>query len=353
MIKLSRALLVPALFFIGSLTTSSCKSSKEDATVKKNTTTRTLRLEGFLVQAEAFQKDFNASGTLRPNEEISIMPEVAGRITAINFKEGGFVKKGQTLLEINNADILAQIRKLKAQRALQLKMQERQEELLAIGGISRQDYETTQTQIASIDADIAFQEAQLRKTRIIAPFDGRIGLRQVSLGAVVSANTVVATLQQVHPLKMDFSIPDQYRDAVAPGKTVFFKIQGIQESLSGKIAAVDPAADVNTRSITVRAVVPNPGNNLVAGAFAHVHVPFESSNDALLIPSQAIIPTTREKQVVVVRGGKAQMVTVELGTRTEDRVQVLSGIVAGDTVITTGLMQVKPGMDVTITKLNS
>lgn len=312
-----------------------------------------LRAEGFLVQPQVFQNDYSASGTLRPNEEVEIHPEITGRITKINFQEGANVTQGQTLVELYNADILAQIQKLKAQRSLQQKLLERQEELVRIGGISRQDYETTLTQIASINADIDFQEAQARRTRIVAPFSGKIGLRQVSVGAVVSPTTVVATLQQVNPLKMDFTVPDHYRDALTTGKTVFFKVNGMDEPQTGKIAAIEPGADVNTRSIRVRAIVPNPGNKLTAGSFAHVQLPYQSSNDALLVPSQAVIPTTRDKKIAVVRKGKAELVTVELGTRTEDKVQVVAGLAAGDTVITTGIMQVKPGMDVTITKLNS
>jgi membrane fusion protein (multidrug efflux system) len=331
----------------------SCKSSKKDVTTTSRKQTKNLQAEGYLVKAESYQKDFSASGTLRPNEEINILPEVSGRITAISFNEGSYVRRGQTLVQINDADIRAQIQKLRAQRSLQQKMLDRQEELLRIGGISRQEYETTQTQIASINADIAFQEAALRKTRIVAPFDGRIGLRQVSVGAIVSPSTVVASLQQVHQLKIDFSVPDQYRDALTPGKTVFFKIDGGSVSLTGKISAIEPGADVNTRSIRVRATVANPGGRLSPGSFAHVTIPFESSISSILIPSQAVIPTSREKQVAIMRKGKADLVTVELGARTEDKTEILSGLVPGDTVITTGLMQVKPGMDVKILKLKS
>jgi membrane fusion protein (multidrug efflux system) len=331
----------------------SCKNSKEDATVKTRGMSKGLRAEGYVVKAESFQKDFSASGTLRPNEEVEIHPEVSGRITAISFTEGSNVRKGQTLVQINDADIRAQIQKLRAQRALQQKMLDRQEELLRIGGISRQEYETTQTQIASINADIAFQEAALRKTRIVTPFDGRIGLRQVSVGAIVSPTTVVASLQQVHQLKMDFSIPDQFRDALTVGKQVFFTIDGSSEPLTGKISAIEPGASVNTRAINVRATVANPGGKLSPGSFAHVQIPFESNNTAILIPSQAVIPTSRNKQVAIVRNGKADLVAVELGTRTESMTEILGGLVVGDTVITTGLMQVKPGMDVKILKVKS
>jgi membrane fusion protein (multidrug efflux system) len=225
--------------------------------------------------------------------------------------------------------------------------------LLDIGGISQQDYEATQTQIKSIDADIAYSEAQLTTTRIVAPFDGTIGLRNISVGAVVSPATLIATLQQTHQLKMDFSVPDKYRNMLRPGKEVFFSVNNVQENLSGKISAVDPGADVTTRTVRVRAVVPNVGNKLVPGAFAQVVIPFESDYSAILVPSNAIIPTTKDKKIAVVNNGKAELLTVELGTRTSDKVEVIKGLKAGDTIIVTGIMQVKPGMEVKITKLKS
>ncbi|HRO42800.1 MAG TPA: efflux RND transporter periplasmic adaptor subunit [Flavipsychrobacter sp.] len=348
----NRNIFFSAFVSLSSLLIISSCGNKEDAS-KANSKPRGLRAEGYVVQPQSFQNDISASGTLRPNEEVEILPEVAGRITSILFKEGALVKKGQTLVQLNDADIRAQIQKLRAQKSLQQNLLERQEELVRIGGISRQEYETTQTQIASINADISFQEAQLRKLKIVAPFDGRVGIRGVSVGAIVSPTTVVATLQQLHPLKMDFTIPDQYKKAVSAGKNIFFTLDGSSEPLSGKISAVEPGANINTRSVTVRAIVPNPNGKLTAGSFAHVQIPNESDNNAILIPSQAIIPTSREKKVAVVREGKAVFVVVELSVRTEDKVQVTSGLVPGDTVIITGIMQVKPGMDVTITKLGS
>jgi len=340
------------LSFVLLISFTNCKNSKENATAKSVGGPKGLNAEGYIVQPEVFQNDISASGTLRPNEEVEIHPEVSGRITSISFHEGSYVRKGQTLVQLYDADILAQIQKLRAQRALQQKLLQRQEELVNIGGISKQDYETTQTQIASIDADIAFQQASLRKAKIVAPFDGKVGLRDVSVGAIVSPATVVATLQQLHPLKMDFTVPDQYKNNISVGKTVFFSVDGLPDSKkSGKIAAIDPGADVNTRSIRVRATVPNPNNELTAGGFAHVTIPLESNNDALLVPAQAVIPTTRDKKVAVVRNGKALLVQVELGARTDEKVEVTSGLVPGDTVIITGMMQVKPGMDVKITKV--
>jgi membrane fusion protein (multidrug efflux system) len=335
------------------LAATGCKNDKKDAADKKGASPKSLTAEGFLVSSQPFSNEYIASGSLKANEEVEIHPEVSGRITGIFFKEGAHVSKGQRLLQLYDADIRAQLQKSRAQRALQVKIQQRQEELLRVGGISKQDYETTTTQIQSIDADIAYADAQLRKLTILAPFEGTIGIRDISMGAIVSPSSVVATLQQTHPLKMDFSVPDQYKDAVHNGKQVFFSVSGTLDTLTGTISAVDPAASASTRTIRVRAIVPNPAGKLLPGSFAHVMVPFDVSNTAILVPSQALIPTTRDKQVAIVKDGKADLVTVITGARTNDKVQILQGLKAGDTIITTGIMQVKQGMPVKIGKLNS
>jgi len=340
------------LFSIITLIATGCKNDKKDD-AKKNQGPKTLNAEGYVVSPQQFRDEYIASGSLLANEEVEIHPEVAGRITGIFFKEGAHVNKGQKLLQLYDADIRAQLQKSKAQRALQVKIQQRQEELVRIGGISKQDYETTVTQIQSIDADIAYADAQLRKLVILAPFDGKIGIRDISMGAIVSPSTIVASLQQTHPLKMDFNIPDQYKDAVFNGKDVMFSVSGSLDTLKGTIAAIDPAASATTRTIRVRAIVPNSAGKLLPGSFAHVMIPFDVSNNAILIPSQSLIPTTRDKKVAVVKNGKADLITVITGARTNDKVQILQGLQAGDTIITTGIMQVKQDMSVKVNKVNS
>jgi membrane fusion protein (multidrug efflux system) len=332
------------------LLTSACKSEKNEQGKGKGRM-NSVRGEGYVLQPQIFHQTYTASGSLLPNEEVEIHPEITGRVTNIHFTEGSKVRKGQTLITLFDADILAAIQKLKKQKALQEKLLERQQALLKIGGISQQDFETTQTNIATIDADIAVQEAELRRTKIIAPFDGVIGIRNISVGAIVSPTTTIALLQQIDPLKMDFTLPEQYRKYIAAGKEISFKVKGILNEKTGTIKTIDAAANAATRTIRIRAIVPNNNSELLAGSFAEVKVPFESSNDALLIPTQAVIPTTRDKKVAVVNNGKAALVTVKLGVRTEDKVEVLEGLKSGDTILTTGLMQVKPGMDITITKI--
>lgn len=327
-----------------------CEGEKAD-TAKGRGKPRGLSANGFVVTQGSFSDIYVASGSLLPNEEVNIMPEIQGRVTGIYFKEGSSVSKDQLLVQLYDEEIKAQLDKLKAQRKLQVKNQERQQALVNIGGISQQEFETTQTQIQSIDADIAYAEAQLRATKILAPFSGTIGIRNISLGAVVNTNTVITSLQQTNPLKIDFEIPDQYRSAVDAGKQVLFSVNGIRDTLSGKIIAANPGADAVTRTIKVRAIIPNANSRLIAGAFARIIVPLESDTNAILIPSRSVIPTTKDKLVAVVRNGKADMTKVILGARTNNKVEILNGLIPGDTILTTGLMQVKQDMPVTINTL--
>lgn len=329
-----------------------CSSSESNAP-KGGGRPSGLSAEGFVVKEQPFSSTYEASGSLLPNEEVEIHPEISGRVTGIHFREGSNVSSGQLLVQLYDEEIKAQLKKLKAQRELQSKTIERQKALLEIGGISKQEFETTETQGHSLDADIAYAEAQLRATKILAPFSGTIGIRNISVGAVVSPQTVIASLQQTHQLKIDFTIPDRYRSAISAGKEVMFSVTGMTDTLAGKILAIDPGADPVTRTIKVRATVSNNNRKLVAGSFAHVIVPIETENNAILVPSQSVIPTTKDKLVAVVRNGKADLVKVILGTRTSDKVEVLNGLQHGDTILTTGIMQVKQGMDVKVTGIKS
>jgi membrane fusion protein (multidrug efflux system) len=348
-LKLSFLLSVSATIIL----LSSCKRKNNDAAQAPNAAGKPkgVMAEAYLVKPVAYAPTYTASGQLLANESIDIHPEVSGRVTGIYFREGSFVRKGQLLIQLFDADVRALIRKLEAQRTLQLATQKRSAELVRIGGISRQDYETAQTNVKSIEADIAANQASLQRLHIVAPFDGTVGIRNVSPGAVVTPATIVASLQQTHPLKMDFSVPDQYKNHLRPGQDVRFYVDGIADTMSGKIAAVDPAADAATHTIRTRAIVPNPNGKLIPGAFAHVIIPF-GQGESILIPSQAIIPTTRDKKVALLRGGKALLQTVQIGDRTQDQVQILQGLQVGDTILTTALMQVKPGMEVKVRKIN-
>jgi len=303
-----------------------------------------IMADAFVVNPVSLKNDINATGTLLSNEAVQLQPQTSGRITQLLFKEGSYVHKGDLLVTLYDEDLQAQLKKAMIQQSLADTTLARQKQLLTINGISRQEVDNTRNQVASYEADIAYYKAQINEMRILAPFSGRIGLRQVSEGAIVTPTTVITTLYQDDPLKLEFSIPEKYRNQIRVGNQVSFTVSESPDvSFQGKIYAVNPGIDPQTRTVTLRAWVPNKGGRLSPGAFADVHIELHEIPDALMIPTQALIPTTQDAEVAVYRDGKAHFVTVKTGIRTADKVQITSGLQPGDTVLTTGLMQATSG----------
>lgn len=331
---------------IAALAYNKVKKDQKQAAERKSMTkgSKGLLVDAYVVRPVPLQNNLEVTGTLLSNESIVIQPETTGRITQINFKEGSYVKKGDLLVELFDGDLKAQLEKSKIQQQLADTTLKRQKQLLAINGISEQNVDNTQNQVASAQADINYYKAEISKTDIRAPFDGTVGLRQVSVGAIVTPSTVITNLYQNNPLKLQFSVPEKYRDRISLGDKVSFSVSEMHDrSFSGEIYAIDPGVDPVTRTVTMRALVGNNKNILAPGGFAVVHIDLHHIPDALMIPSQALIPTTQDAQVIVSRNGKAAFVTVQTGERTADQVQIISGLNAGDTVLTTGIMQAMPG----------
>lgn len=305
---------------------------------------RTILADAYVVKPVTLDESIEASGTLQSNEEVELKPEITGRITNIYFKEGVNVAKGTLLIKLYDGDIRAQIQKLELQRQLAKTTLERQENLLKINGISQQDVDVTANQVSAYGADIEYNKAQLQKTEIRAPFSGTLGLRYVSEGAIVGPSTIMTTLQQLDPLKIDFSVPEKYRNSIKKNDVVTFTVTGDADKYTGSIYAIDPKIDLATRSLRIRALVPNSKGRLFPGSFAKTTLSLKDNPNAIMIPSQAVIPGTRDKKVIVADSGRAKFVVVETGIRSESNVQITSGLQQGDTVITTGILQLKPGM---------
>jgi membrane fusion protein (multidrug efflux system) len=310
-----------------------------------------ISLQGFVAKSKDLSNNVVASGTLMPAEQVEIHPEVAGRIISLNINEGKAVAAGTLLVKLYDADLQAQLRKLLVQKENQEKIVERSKKLLSADNISQQDYDLTTTQLNSILSDIDLVKAQIEKTQVRAPFSGIIGLRNVSLGAYVTPTTMIAKLQQVNPLKIDFFIPEKYSSTVSEGENVSFSVDGFPNDFTGKIYAIEPDIDQATRSLKIRALVNNPSAKLHPGAFAKVNLDIENIT-AVIIPTQAIIPQTRGKKVVISKNGKAVFQDVVTGLRDENNIQVTSGLAAGDTVVTTGLLFVKPDQNLKFTKVD-
>ena len=308
-------------------------------------------VEGFVVKPSVLIQTIAISGTLKPFEETVLMPEVAGRVVTINLQEGKFVKQGALLVKLFDGDLQASLKKSIAQLEIAEQTEKRQAELLKVSGISQSDYDQAVLQIHSINADIEILKAQLRKTEVLAPFDGVIGLRTISIGAEVTPGMALATIRAVQQLKLDFSVPEKYSGSVKSGMKVKFSVQGDDAMHDATVMATEEGIDVATRNLKARAVVKNKDAELKPGAFANVELELGENKNALMVPTQAVIPQERTKQLIVAKNGKAKFVTVTTGVRQASTVEVLDGIAPGDTVVTTGLLFLKPGADLKFSKL--
>lgn len=301
-----------------------------------------IKVSGYIVKNTSLANKIRVVGTILANEEIQLKSEVAGRIVKLNFVEGATVAKGQLLLKINDADLQAQLKKAKSQNKLAQDNEKRLKSLLEKEGISQADYEIAINQLNISSADIEALTAQIEKTEIRAPFTGTIGLRQISEGAYITPQSNIATLQDVNQVKIEFSVPERYTNQIKVGSDISFSVENNAEKFVARIYAIEPKIDLNTRNLTVRALSANVGKLLYAGGFAEIELSLSQNAQALLIPSESIIPQIKGKAVFLIKNGKAVLQPIKTGTRLDKDVQVLEGIQLGDTIATSGMLQLRP-----------
>jgi membrane fusion protein (multidrug efflux system) len=288
----------------------------------------------------------SSTGTLLAAESVELQAEVTGKITSIAFSEGARVRKGELLVKLNDADLQARRLATSHELALAERREQRIAELLDNGFVVPDDHDEALNAVQVRRAEIAVTDAQIAKTEIRAPFDGVAGLRYVSEGALVGATTRIATLQRVDVLKMDFAIPEKYADRVRLGSAIEFAVAGRTQRFAGEVYAYDPQIDEETRTLLIRALCPNPGGVLLPGAFANVELTLRVTEDALMVPAEALVPDFEKAYVFVVTDGKAERRHVATGMRTDTHVQVLSGLTPGEVIVTSGLLQLRPGAEV-------
>ena len=311
-----------------------------------------VRAQAITITTTTLFDNIEIPGTIVASESTELHPEVAGLITGIYFKDGAYTSKGATLFKLNDADLQAQLRKLQVQQSINRQNENRSSELLKIGGISRQDYDAAQLQVNSTSADIAIIQTQIAKTVIRAPFSGKLGFRIVSVGAYVSPATIMTTLSQTSNLKIEFTVPEKYIPQIKNGQFINFTVEGSGKKYAGRIIATESAIAQNTRSLQVRAIVQGDNGGLVPGGFAKITLDFAPDPTAIMLPTQAIIPQARGKKVYVYSGGVAKFVEVETGLRDSATVQITKGLKVGDTVLTTGLLSLRPDSKVVLASLN-
>jgi len=305
-----------------------------------------LKVATFVVTPTQYSETIASTGTLRADEGVELQAETNGKVVSINFVEGTAVKKGTLLVKLNDSDLRANVDRYNYSKQLAVLRERRYAKLLAQKVVTQDEYDTALTDVNVQTANIDLYKAQIEKTEIRAPFDGVVGLRYVSTGAYVNATTKIATLQRVDKLKIDFSIPEKYSGRIDVGADITFSIAGGLKKYTGKIFAIDPRIDSGTRTLLLRAVCPNNDGTLLPGAFANVTVQLEKINDALLVPAEAVVPGLEEKNVFVIKDGKAERRPVETGSRTATEVHILTGLKPGDVLITSGLQQMRAGQAV-------
>lgn len=303
------------------------------------------KVKFYIADKQTTQNEIFATGTVIANEDVELRFETSGRLKNLYIREGAAVKAGQLIAKLNDADILAKIKKAKLEQDLANQIEIRQKKLLDINAISKEEYEIALNKVNTLGADIEGLNVALAQTEVRAPFSGRIGLKNISIGAYVTPSTIVARLIQSNPAKLDFSIPEKYSSKLKEGASIAFTTEENRDVKNAKIIAIEPLVDEQLRTIKVRAQTSNNDNKLMPGSFVKITANLGSSKN-IMVPSDAVIPFLGGKKIFIIKGGKAEEVTIVTGLRTESQVEVLEGLAVGDSVIVSGIMSLKKGQSV-------
>lgn len=318
------------------------ENKSQDADAKgKGGKGQSMNVNGILVQPQTFDNNLSLSGSIEANEQVEIRSEVSGIVESINFNEGSTVSKGQLLFKVNDIELRAQLGQAKTREGLAAENERRANLLLKKEAISQEEYDISRADYKSAQAQSQLINAQISKTSVRAPFSGKIGLRSISAGTFITPDILVARLVNIGKLKITFSIPEKYATQVRMNSNLSFKVAGSDVRYVAKVYAIEPEVQVATRTLQVRALADNKDGKLLPGTFADVELPLDIIKDAIVVPTEAIVPVQNGKKVFISQNGKAKEVMVETATRTDASILVLSGLKAGDTLLTSGVMILK------------
>jgi membrane fusion protein, multidrug efflux system len=321
---------------------SSCSAGNDKGDTNANI--KPLKVEGYKVVEEPFSNEVTTTANLMASEQVEIKAPIAGQVLAIYFKEGSSVREGQAIVRLDDRSWKAALIGIKAQLANAQKDYLRKKELLSIDGISQEEVDKVFTNVESLKSEMNQLEVNIGLANVTAPFSGKLGMRDFSIGAFLNQGDAITTLAATNELKVDFSLAQNLETSIKVGDMVQIKVGN--DTLKAKVYAISPTINTNTRTLNVRAMLSQPSKNkILPGTYAQVIISSQKLSNALLVPTQSIVPSISEQTLYVSQNGKAKRITVTLGNRTADKVHVISGINEGDTVLTTGLLQMKDGMD--------
>jgi membrane fusion protein (multidrug efflux system) len=287
------------------------------------------------------------NGSIVASEFAELRPEVSGLLTFLSVPEGSLVQKGTVVARVNSADLEAQLSKLKVQLELAETTEKRLKQLFDINGVNQADYDIAINTVNGLKADIQYTQTLIDKTVVRAPFTGNIGLRRVSAGSYVTPSQVIATIQQLSQLRIDFTVPESFQNYVPKGSSVQVVLDPNSEvRQTARIIASEPQVNQSTRNLTVRALL--SGGTATPGSFVKVYLNEGAEKSSILIPANCIIPEAKSKKVVLVRNGKAAFVNVETGSRQEEYIEVTKGLSVGDSVVVSGVLFARPDAPVNV-----
>lgn len=341
-----RKLLFTGLLFAGMLAVAGCgdDSAAEGAAAAGGPPGgMQVPVEAVTVEPQPLAGGLQTVGSLRADESVVVRPEIGGLISRIHFEEGGRVSAGQPLFSLDASLAQASLNEAEANLDNSRRANARAAELAESQLIARSDYDQTRANFAVDQARVASARTSVSKMTLRAPFSGRIGLREVSVGDFVSIGQDLVTLVRMDPIEIDFSLPEGALPQISEGQKVSVTVDAFPgETFGGTVVAIAPVIDANSRSVQLRAQIPNPDFRLRPGQFARLTLDTRDGDEALLIPEQALLQEGETRFVYTVVDGKAHKAEITTGRRVPGKVQVIEGLRAGDVVITAG--QGKPMM---------
>lgn len=339
------------LIDFGSEDTASDKAEASAPASTPSAAPQAIPVRGMILRSGPLKDLITVNGATAPDEEVAVSSEVSGKIVRISFQEGTYVKKGQELVHLDNETLQAERKRLVVDKELAEKIAVRLRGLYEKEGVSLQEVEVAEAEVKKIEADIALLDARLEKTIIRAPFAGLLGLRQVSEGSYLSPGDPIVSLVKINPIRIEFAVPEKFGQTVKKGSSVDFTIDGVEGTRQAIVKARASSIDTETRTLQVLATASNAKGTILPGAFASVQLNLQQFESALLVPTESVIPELGGKKVFLYKSGVVESRPVATGIRQEAMIQITDGLMDGDTVITTGVLQIRPGAAVRLTNL--
>lgn len=325
----------------------------DDKAITKSPSFSGLQSEILVAKEQALSESIQTTGTVLPNEQVQLKAEEGGRLIKIHFKEGAFTKTGDALFQIDDREFQAQAKNIRVQLDLAKRELKRNTALFEAQALSEEILDASANRVATLQAELDILGVRIDRCLIRAPFSGRLGLRQVSEGAYISVGQWLVTLVQDRPLKMEFEVPELYASQIKIGMGILATHSGYKDTLRGVIYAFEPQIDAGSRNLKIRALCSESSMNLVPGAFLNIGLKLSESANAILIPTQALIPELNGQKVFLVKNGVVKGQKVSTGIRRAKDIQISEGVQVGDSILLTGILQAREGMPVKSTERSS